>query len=113
MGGKGSKVENEVEHVENKTNDNTGTVNNNVIIKNHQELIKSHDDLYGLMLTIVILLSILCGIKIIEFLMYIYCKYRSSLKRSWMNKNQGRFQNSNQQEGKSHLNYYLNLNRFL
>lgn len=97
MGGKESKNEN----VENKTNDNTGTVNNNIIIKNHQELIKNHENLYGLMLTGVILLSIMCGIKIIEFCLYIYCKHNRVLKKSW-NKNQAKFQDPKQQQGKLH-----------
>lgn len=59
---------------ETKSVEASGQVNNSMVLNNTQES-------YGV--AYLVLLSILCGIKIIEFLIFLYVKYNSALKKKY------------------------------
>lgn len=59
---------------ETKSVEASGQVNNSMVLNNTQ-------DNYGV--AYLVLLSILCGIKILEFLSFLYIKYNSLLKKKY------------------------------
>lgn len=60
---------------ETKVADSTGTVNNNILL--NPVPIQSRE--------IVILLSIICGIKALELAMYVYREHKKFLKKRYVN----------------------------
>lgn len=70
MGAKESKVE------EHKTVDATGTVNNNVVLQPGTVDVYSQE--------LVILGSIICLIKLIEVVSFLYYKHKKSIKRQYL-----------------------------
>lgn len=74
----GAKTSTEVR----KEVDATGTVNNNIVLKNTDTMNVSTD------FEMFILIAIICGIKILELLLFIYFKHRRGLKKTYIsNKN--------------------------
>lgn len=74
MGGTKSKTVN-------KDVDSNGAINNNIVLKNTDVMNVSVES------EIVILLSIICGIKILEVLLFLYYKHRRGLKKTYSGEN--------------------------
>lgn len=64
---------------EQKEVDATGTINNNIILKNTDNM-NVESTQFGTF----ILIAIICGIKILELLLFIYFKHRRGLKKSYI-----------------------------
>lgn len=64
---------------EQKEVDATGTINNNIILKN-----TDHMNVESTQFGTFILIAIICGIKILELLLFIYFKHRRGLKKSYI-----------------------------
>lgn len=75
MGSPQSKAE------ESKEVDSNGAINNNIVLKNTDVVNVSVES------EILVLLSIICGFKILEILLFIYYKHRNHLKNKYLNRN--------------------------
>lgn len=64
---------------EQKEVDATGTINNNIVLKNTDTWNASSNQFETF-----ILIAIICGIKILELLLFIYFKHRRGLKKSYI-----------------------------
>lgn len=64
---------------EQKEVDATGTINNNIILKNTDNM-----NVESTQIGTFILIAIICGIKILELLLFIYFKHRRGLKKSYI-----------------------------
>lgn len=71
------------EKIEKNGETSNNNVNNNVFVAN-QDPINIHNN------EIVIILYIICAIKIIEFVYFLFNKYSSCLKKKYNNKNQNK-----------------------
>lgn len=61
---------------EKKTVDSTGTVNNNVVVNGEVDIYSTE---------IVILLGIICALKVIEFIYFIYQRHYKNIKKRFIN----------------------------
>lgn len=65
---------------EQKEVDATGTINNNIVLKNTDTMNVVESTQFNTL----ILVAVICGIKILELLLFIYFKHRRGLKKSYI-----------------------------